>query len=373
MSRPAVRLHDPAKGEGAIAEPIGDTRRFWRDAFVTVRIETERRAAPLSPEDQVVQSMPDASPAKWHRAHITWFFEQFLLRPFAPAIVPSTSASLICSIPTMWRRARVTRGPQRGLITRPGVAEITAYRAHVDAAVMQLIETDAELERDLSDRRDRTASRAAASGIDADRHPARLRAKPDASGLRSDWQMPPAASAAKASPRCRRRHSHRSAMTAKASASTTSGRRIKCCFSRCAWRATWSPTREWLEFMADGGYATPTLWLSDGWAKVEAEGWHAPGYWQQRRRRLVLDDARRLARRSIRQRRSAMSATTRPTRSRAGPASICRPKRNGRSRRAQGCSTMRSASCGNGPAAPICPIRVIARPKARSANTTASS
>jgi hypothetical protein len=49
------------------------------EAFLSVRNETERRAAPLTPEDQLIQSMPDASPAKWHRAHTTWFFEQFLL------------------------------------------------------------------------------------------------------------------------------------------------------------------------------------------------------------------------------------------------------------------------------------------------------
>src|SRR5262245_57952981 len=53
-----------------------------RDAFRMVRAETERRAGPLSPEDQIVQSMPDASPTKWHRAHTTWFFEQFLLKPY---------------------------------------------------------------------------------------------------------------------------------------------------------------------------------------------------------------------------------------------------------------------------------------------------
>src|SRR5262249_40440566 len=59
-------------------------RERWRNAYVGVRTETERRAACLSPEDQVVQSMPDASPIKWHRAHTTWFFEQFLLTPNQP-------------------------------------------------------------------------------------------------------------------------------------------------------------------------------------------------------------------------------------------------------------------------------------------------
>ena len=79
--------------------------------------------------------MPDASPAKWHRAHVTWFFEQFLLRPFEPSYRPFDErfAYLFNSyyVAAGPRQAR----PQRGLITRPGVAETTAYRAHVDEAV----------------------------------------------------------------------------------------------------------------------------------------------------------------------------------------------------------------------------------------------
>ena len=63
---------------------LDETRETWAQAFRRVRAETEARAAHLSAEDQIVQSMADASPTKWHRAHVTWFFEQFLLVPHAP-------------------------------------------------------------------------------------------------------------------------------------------------------------------------------------------------------------------------------------------------------------------------------------------------
>jgi len=122
----------------AVAKVHHGTRRHWLEAFRHVRAETELRAAPLGPEDQVVQSMPDASPTKWHRAHVTWFFEQFLLRSFAPRYraFDERFAYLFNSyyVAAGPRHAR----PQRGLITRPGVAETTAYRAHVDAAVEAL-------------------------------------------------------------------------------------------------------------------------------------------------------------------------------------------------------------------------------------------
>src|SRR5262249_38687524 len=111
--------------------------------------ETERRAVRLSPEDQVIQSMPDASPTKWHRAHTTWFFEQFLLVPHAPQyrVFNERFAYLFNSyyVASGPRHAR----PRRGLLTRPDAAEISAYRAHVDQAVLRLIETvdEATLQR----------------------------------------------------------------------------------------------------------------------------------------------------------------------------------------------------------------------------------
>ena len=116
--------------------PAASPRIWWKPSS-TVRNETERRAAPLSPEDQLIQSMPDASPAKWHRAHTTWFFEQFLLgehcegyKPFHPDYAFLFNSYYVSAGP---RHAR----HQRGHLTRPGADEITAYRRHVDAAVVK--------------------------------------------------------------------------------------------------------------------------------------------------------------------------------------------------------------------------------------------
>ncbi len=99
------------------ARPID--RQAWIDAYRTVRAETERRAAPLSPEDQQIQSMEDASPTKWHRAHVTWFFEQFLLAEHLPGYAIHDPR-----LHYLFNSYYVAAGPrqprtQRGLITRP--------------------------------------------------------------------------------------------------------------------------------------------------------------------------------------------------------------------------------------------------------------
>ncbi len=121
------------------AASASNVRGTWIDAFRAVRGETERRAAPLSDEDQVIQSMPDASPTKWHRAHTTWFFEQFLLLPHLPGyrIFDKQFAYLFNSyyVAAGPRHAR----PQRGLVTRPANSEVAAYRMHVDTAVVRLL------------------------------------------------------------------------------------------------------------------------------------------------------------------------------------------------------------------------------------------
>ena len=114
-------------------QSLDDIRAGWLAEFRRVRAETETRAAHLSPEDQIVQSMTDASPTKWHRAHVTWFFETFLLVQHAPGY-----AIFDERFPFLFNSYYVAAGPrharpQRGLITRPNHADVTAYRAHVDA------------------------------------------------------------------------------------------------------------------------------------------------------------------------------------------------------------------------------------------------
>jgi len=279
MSRPNVRLRESTIEPAVVADPPGEARRFWRDAFTAVRGETERRTAPLSAEDQVVQSMPDTSPAKWHRAHVTWFFEQFLLRQFAPAYGPFDErfAYLFNSyyVAAGPRHAR----PQRGLITRPGVAETTAYRAHVDAAVTKLIEICADPTRifpivEIGLHHEQQHQELMLTDI--------LHAfaqNPTHPAYDPQWRWPRA---------------HRSAsdeQTLVAGIHTIGHGDASFSFDneRPAHQVLLQPVRlsralvtngEWLEFMADGGYSTPNLWLSDGWATVEAEGWTAPGYWR---------------------------------------------------------------------------------------------
>ncbi len=259
--------------------PTGNQRGWWLEAFAAVRAETERRAAPLSAEDQLVQSMPDASPTKWHRAHVTWFFEEFLLRPFAPNYKPFDErfAYLFNSyyVSAGPRQAR----PQRGLISRPGAAEVTAYRAHVDQAVAALIESAPDLAQfiptiEIGLNHEQQHQELLLTDI---LHAFSLNAT--APAYDPDWQWPP-------------RPVARPVAGAPLSGIHTIGfDGGEFCFDNeaPAHQVSLQPVQlspslvtngEWLDFMADGGYTTPTLWLSDGFANVEAQGWQAPGYWR---------------------------------------------------------------------------------------------
>jgi ergothioneine biosynthesis protein EgtB len=245
-----------------------------------VRGETERRAALLSAEDQVIQSMADASPTKWHRAHVTWFFEQFLLRPFAQGYKPFDerfgylfNSYYVAAGP---RQAR----PQRGLITRPTAAEVGAYRAYVDDAVAALVEAANDLETLLpiieiglnheQQHQELLLTDILHAFALNETHPAYDR----------HWQWPPP----------ERRLGAAKALLAGIHLIGHDGNGF--CFDneQPAHQVLVQPVcvspslvtnREWLAFMDDGGYATPALWLSDGWATVETQGWRAPGYWRE--------------------------------------------------------------------------------------------
>src|SRR5215470_73966 len=275
-----LRRHDEG-GELSRAE-ANDPRARWHDAFRAVRAETERRAAPLSAEDQVVQSMPDASPTKWHRAHTTWFFEQFLLVPYCPGyrIFDEDFAYLFNSyyVAAGPRHAR----PQRGMITRPDVGEVAAYRAHVDAAVEAMVASadDARLAEVL---------RILEIGLHHEQQHQELlltdilhvfAQNPTAPAYDADWRLP------------RVPHTSRGFADVPSGLHTIGfgGEGYSFDNESPAHQVYLQPVRiaralvtnaQWLDFMADGGYATPSLWLSDGWARVCAEEWSAPGYWRK--------------------------------------------------------------------------------------------
>jgi ergothioneine biosynthesis protein EgtB len=254
-------------------------RQHWRDAFHTVRRETESRASHLSAEDQIVQSMADASPTKWHRAHVTWFFETFLLIPFARdyRIFDERFPFLFNSyyVAAGPRHAR----PQRGLITRPDAKDVTAYRAHVDAAIERLIDSaDEEAARQIFPILE--------IGLNHEQQHQELlltdilhafAQNPTHPVYDESWSMP-------------------AAQTGETYADIPPGihqighQGDGFHFDNEApqHRVLTQPVRiarglvtnaQWIEFICDGGYATPALWLSDGWAMREAEDWQAPGYW----------------------------------------------------------------------------------------------
>jgi ergothioneine biosynthesis protein EgtB len=278
VRRPDSPRHDIALKDSAVEGPSGDPRSYWLNAFQAVRAETERRAALLSAEDQVVQSMPDASPTKWHRAHVTWFFEEFLLRRYSPGYRPFDErfAYLFNSyyVSAGPRHAR----PQRGMITRPGAAEVTAYREHVDTAVTRLIESTDNLPHlapiiEIGLNHEQQHQELLITDI---LHAFSLNATHPA--YDPQWQWP---------------ESERAPADARIAGIHRIGHEgDSFCFDNevPAHQILLQPVRlspslvtngEWLEFMADGGYTTPTLWLSDGWSTVEAQGWNAPGYWRQ--------------------------------------------------------------------------------------------
>jgi ergothioneine biosynthesis protein EgtB len=257
--------------------PIAASSDGLISSFRAVRAETEARAAPLSPEDQQVQSMPDCSPTKWHRAHTTWFFETFVLSQ-APGYVPF-DPDFGYLFNSYYEAVGVRHPrPERGLLTRPTAATIGDYRVHVDRAMAELIGG-----RDLPD----ALAELIELGLHHEQQHQELlltdikhafglnptRPAYGAAGERSmrlsgkaGWvELPSGIYEAGAGPdgfafdNERPRHRHYVQSCRVATQPVTSG--------------------EYLEFIEAGGYRRPEFWLSDGWAAVQRDGWAAPLCW----------------------------------------------------------------------------------------------
>lgn len=254
-----------------------------RARFAAMRATTRALAAPLSAEDAMVQSMDDASPAKWHLAHTSWFFERFILagdaryRPFDPAW-DYLFNSYYNSVGPMHAR------PRRGLLSRPSLEQVRAYREHVEACLQQRLRANAldpaaldilELgiqheqqhqELLLTDIRHalwsnplQPAYREDLPGTRAGACPLRWIAREEQIVEIGAGAWPAAKEFAydNESPR------HRALVPAHALASRPVS------------------NAEFQAFIDDGGYRTPAPWLSDGWAAVQARGWQRPLYWHQ--------------------------------------------------------------------------------------------
>jgi ergothioneine biosynthesis protein EgtB len=255
------------------------------DLLKTTRALSTALAEPLSDADATIQPMPDASPAKWHLAHTSWFFETFVLRDHLPGYRPFDERwGFLFNSYYEGEGARLARD-RRGMLARPSLDEVRAYRAHVDEAleravpmlgkeVLELIELGIAHEQQHQELflTDILASFAAnplepVYGSAPDAEP--LRAAPlrwcegrsgtveigaGPHGFAFDCERP--------------RHTVWLQPHRLASRLVTNG--------------------EWAEFLESGGYGNPKLWLSDGWAWVQREGISAPLYWAEEGTQFTL-------------------------------------------------------------------------------------
>ena len=246
------------------------------EQYEQLRRRTEELALPLSPEDMVVQSMPDASPAKWHLAHTTWFFEALLLqpsvsdyRPFDP-IYGFLFNSYYESLGPRQPR------PKRGLLTRPTTDEVMDYRRHVDAHMGALLKSS------LPSRLETLVRLGLAH---EEQHQELLLM--DLLHLFSQSPVRPAYDREwpriAVGPRGRFKRVPGGLVDIGAStaefAFDNEGPLHKVWLQPFDISDRLVTNGEWLSFITDGGYQRPELWLSDGWTIAQTERWQAPLYW----------------------------------------------------------------------------------------------
>jgi ergothioneine biosynthesis protein EgtB len=282
VTKPASAAAGKADPCASLFSDSGSLAQDLVDAYMAVRSETERRTAPLTPEDQLIQSMPDASPAKWHRAHTTWFFEQFLLgqhctgyKPFHPDYAYLFNSYYVSAGP---RHAR----HQRGHLTRPGAGEITEYRRHVDAAVVRLFQ-------ETSERALAKIAPLVEVGLNHEQQHQELMLT-DILHAFAQNPIPPAYDPSWTPPASTRTGDDWITLSEGIHTVGQSDDSFHFDNEKPAHRALVGPVKlarnlvtnaEWLAFMKDGGYSKPTLWLMDGFATLSNEGWVAPGHWRE--------------------------------------------------------------------------------------------
>ena len=273
--RPSDSSTDVARPTAASATE--DLLRRYRQ----VRAHTAALAAPLSAEDQTVQSMPDASPVKWHQAHTSWFFETFLLTPYLAGYKPFDPL-----FGYLFNSYYETVGPrrprpQRGLVTRPSLARVVAYRAHVDQAMSALLQDSCAATPDIT--------ALVELGLAHEEQHQELILM-DVLHLFAQMPGHPAYRETPAAPQ---RDPGPMGFVPYAGgviglghdgqgfAFDNEGPRHEALIAPYAIADRLVTNAEWAAFIEDGGYRRAELWLSDGWSRVKDEDWTCPIYWRE--------------------------------------------------------------------------------------------
>ncbi|MDP3488790.1 MAG: ergothioneine biosynthesis protein EgtB [Phenylobacterium sp.] len=268
----------PSDDATIVLRPAEATAGGLLERYLALRARTQHLVRDLSAEDQLAQSMPDASPAKWHLAHTTWFFETFLLGPNLEGYRPFDER-----FGYLFNSYYETLGPrqprpERGLLTRPSLERVMAYRAHVDEAMTRLLLSGAEGLGALFD-----------LGVAHEEQHQELILM-DILHLFAQSPLKPAygrghSPAPGAAPSDLAFVGYAGGLVeighgGDGFAFDNEGPRHKVFLAPFSLADRLVTNGEWLSFMADGGYDRPELWLSDGWSQVQSEGWRAPLYWE---------------------------------------------------------------------------------------------
>jgi ergothioneine biosynthesis protein EgtB len=267
----------PSPGAGPEHAPELLARRYRE-----VRRQTRSLCEPLGPEDCVVQSMPDASPTKWHLAHTTWFFETFVLSNAAPGYRPfHPDYAFLFNSYYNAIGDRIAR-PSRGLITRPTLREVYDYRDAIDDRVLDfLTQADGDQLRRVGD--------TLILGLHHEQQHQELiltdiKHAFGCNPLRPAYRAAESAEAGTAAPV----HWHEYSAGLRSIghdgfgfAFDNEGPRHRQFVEGFRLASRLVTNGEYLAFMDDGGYARPELWLSDGWDARRTQGWTAPLYWER--------------------------------------------------------------------------------------------